>query len=513
MTVGTESPVIRYEYSGPGGYDFDFKVTADVDLLVTYTAADGGTRVLVLNTDYTVDLNPVADGGTVNVTDPLDTDGYLEIRRDMVIDQQTDWVNNDPFDMDILERAIDKLTMIVQQQDVVVQEGTALLKWRGPWATGVNYLRNDIVQWPNEQSNQYAALFDHTSGDFATDLANGLWQIYLDVSFISQEADRSSQEADRSRDEANRSASEAAASAASAAAALASELNAKDSEDAAALSEANAAASEAAAAQSEAAAAISAQNSHNWASEDEDIPVIDNINPIGFSSFHWAKKAEAIVQQGGVDPAGEYITPSVDFITDLNNHDFSSHRLASPTIPTAIRIEVHNTLDIGYGGEVYRYYGNKPVDIGLGAPPQVIADWALASTALASGISFLPTVFPASTNVQDAIQEIGDAVGRWNVIAHVANFTATYFPGFPTMHDIQGPLTVTIEPASSGGFGIGDVITLVQENEGDLTIALNGVTVRLPEERGLNGRSNNATITLVYMSETVLLAYGDLGDA
>jgi hypothetical protein len=36
-------------------------------------------------------------------------------------------------------------------------------------------------------------------------------------------------------------------------------------------------------------------NAFKWSSEGEDIPIDDNVNPIGYSAYHWARKAHNVV--------------------------------------------------------------------------------------------------------------------------------------------------------------------------------------------------------------------------
>ena len=118
MTIGTEPPIIRYAYTSPATFSFNFRITEEESLQVRHVAKFSDAPVLLeLTTDYTVNLVEGFDGGTVTLRASLVlAEGLLELRRNEDIDQETDYVNNDPFDMDILERSLDKLTMIDQQQ-------------------------------------------------------------------------------------------------------------------------------------------------------------------------------------------------------------------------------------------------------------------------------------------------------------------------------------------------------------------------------------------------------------
>lgn len=188
MTVGTATPYVEYVYSGPDDYAFAFLIFAEEELEVVHTTAAGVSTVLVLTTNYTVTFTEGVAGGTVTTT-YAPTTGTLEIRRKMTIDQLVDWVNNDPFDMDILERAIDKLTMVAQQMNLELGKTIRLpLSWVGDApvlpdleashaiivnsaGTGFEYL--DIAAFANAEANAAAALDSANAAAGSAALADG----------------------------------------------------------------------------------------------------------------------------------------------------------------------------------------------------------------------------------------------------------------------------------------------------------------------------------------------------
>ena len=240
MTISYVEPVITYVSSGNGAYPFTFKILAESDIEVWYTSASTGARVkLVRGSDFSVTIgNP---GGTVTILGNAPAGGQILIQRRVPIDQPTDWVNNGPFDMDLLEADLDRIIMIVQQLGWDVSSGQAAINFRGPWATTTAYTIRDIVRTTN--GNYYFCVVGHTSGTFATDLADGNWVLLIDFEAIETHATNA---------------------AASAADALASRNTAIARSAAAELSEIAAAASEVAAAQSASNAAVSAANIVNW---------------------------------------------------------------------------------------------------------------------------------------------------------------------------------------------------------------------------------------------------------
>ena len=117
MTVA--SSTARVSYSGNGStktFAVNFYFLEDSHLQVVVRAADGTETVKTLTTDYTVTGagNP-AGGSVVFGVAPLSTETVV-IVRSVPLTQQTDYLANDPFPAESHEEALDKLTMISQQQ-------------------------------------------------------------------------------------------------------------------------------------------------------------------------------------------------------------------------------------------------------------------------------------------------------------------------------------------------------------------------------------------------------------
>ncbi len=184
MTVGTDTPRVTLSYAGPGDYDFAFPVLQESYIDVSHRDTDGSVTALTISVDYTVALN--ADtSGTVTFTwdepsgGPYTGDIILE--RNIPVEQQVDWVNGGPLDMEQLENAFDRITMIAQQLKNLIDVGTSAYNWRGAWSTSTFYNTNELVK---ESKNIYIVTEDHTSGVFATDLAAGRLELLIDISDI-----------------------------------------------------------------------------------------------------------------------------------------------------------------------------------------------------------------------------------------------------------------------------------------------------------------------------------------
>lgn len=185
MTISYVEPVKTYVSSGNGNYPFTFKILAESDIEVWYTSASTGARVqLVRGSDFSVTVgNP---GGTVTILGNAPAGGQILIQRRVPIDQPTDWVNNGPFDMDLLESDLDRIIMIVQQLGWDVSSGQAAINWRGTWLTLSAYTMRDLVKTSN--GNYYFCIVSHTAGTFATDLAAGKWVLVLDFAAVQTQA-------------------------------------------------------------------------------------------------------------------------------------------------------------------------------------------------------------------------------------------------------------------------------------------------------------------------------------
>lgn len=273
MTIEIHESSIEYTNSGPGEYSFNFSAMEPDDILIQFTDSLGNSTLLVYGSAYTVSL--IGDGsfatagnagGTVTLTADLAI-GTLLIYRLTDIDQLVNWLNNDPFDMEILERAIDKLTLICQDLNYTYNQFINAFMFRGVWTTNTKYNTNDIVSYPDEQSSWYACKEEHTS---ATLFLEGYWVEVLDVTGIKELTDRA---------EAASVSAEASATSASASSLLASK----------------------------------------WADEAQDVPVVAN----RFSAMHWAIKAQREAIAAGVEWFYPWIPGTYPIFTMTRNNGWT----------------------------------------------------------------------------------------------------------------------------------------------------------------------------------------------
>src|SRR4051812_40402438 len=116
MTVETDLDRAQYATNATTGpWTVPFYFLASDELAVTYTDAAGVDHTLTLNVDYTVVGAGDPDGGTITTTQAYAAGGQLVILRDMLLTQETEYVDGDGFPAKSHERALDRLTMIAQQ--------------------------------------------------------------------------------------------------------------------------------------------------------------------------------------------------------------------------------------------------------------------------------------------------------------------------------------------------------------------------------------------------------------
>ena len=187
MTVEVETPTVEYGYGGPEDYPFSYSAPSTADIKVKYSD-NGKITTLTPITDYTVETSPGIKGGNVALLYDVEivSGAIITIYRDTDIDQQTDLINNDPLDMDVLERAYDKITMILQEQGVDFNAHYNRFIYRGDWSADITYFVNDVVTYPDIKGDWYGSKMEHDS-TVAPDVDTTNWEIILDLSQVYQD--------------------------------------------------------------------------------------------------------------------------------------------------------------------------------------------------------------------------------------------------------------------------------------------------------------------------------------
>ncbi|MBF0284800.1 MAG: hypothetical protein HQL51_10125 [Magnetococcales bacterium] len=114
MTVSAVITKALLDCTGGTQYSFSFPIIAASDLTVIRRAADGSESTLSLTTHYTLSAAPWDNGGTVTTVATY-SDGKLLLKRVMPLTQGTHYTTGGMFPAAAHEAALDKLTLVAQQ--------------------------------------------------------------------------------------------------------------------------------------------------------------------------------------------------------------------------------------------------------------------------------------------------------------------------------------------------------------------------------------------------------------
>lgn len=116
MTISTTGSRISYNGNGvTTAFSFPYFFFANADLVVSLVSAEGVETAQVLSTHYTVTGAGDEAGGTVNMIVAPASGVRLVVYRDTAVTQETDYISGDAFPAETHERALDKLTVIAQE--------------------------------------------------------------------------------------------------------------------------------------------------------------------------------------------------------------------------------------------------------------------------------------------------------------------------------------------------------------------------------------------------------------
>ncbi len=164
MTVSVTSGRVAYLTNGTTGpWTVPFYFIADDHLSVVHKDSAGVETTLTLTTDYTVSGAGNTAGGTVTTVTAYGAGGTITIVRNVPRTQEVDYRDADEFPAETHEAALDKLTMIAQQQDEVL--GRALVLSVGSSGSG-------LLPSIDDRKNKYLS-FDSNGDATATSPSAG----------------------------------------------------------------------------------------------------------------------------------------------------------------------------------------------------------------------------------------------------------------------------------------------------------------------------------------------------
>ncbi len=301
MTLPVQTPRHIFNYSGPGVYKPDFIAADKTNIICRHIKEDSTIVTLDYGTDYIVDMDPYEYPTVTILYDEAPYAGRLLIKRDTPLNQLTDWLNQGPFDQELLEQNLDKLTMIVQDT-VFYFASTEQAEWRGPWQPNTFYDEKDMITGPAgtpEALNIYMCVATHqSSDDFSDDYNAGYWQLTIYMGYLYDivlRAEQAAAEAITAKDDAVYAKDEAVAAA---------------DESRGFRDDAEQFAIQAGTYVGE--ASQFADLAYRWADNPVDVPVENG----EYSSYHWAQKS---AEYGGINELDTTDNDMLLFQTDPGN--------------------------------------------------------------------------------------------------------------------------------------------------------------------------------------------------
>lgn len=118
MTISTTAS--RVEYAGNGVttvFPIPFRFLENSHIIALLVSSSGVSTTWALSTNYTLAGADADGGGTLTALVAPAVGTRLVIYRDVPATQETDYISGDPFPAESHERALDKLTMLAQQDE------------------------------------------------------------------------------------------------------------------------------------------------------------------------------------------------------------------------------------------------------------------------------------------------------------------------------------------------------------------------------------------------------------
>jgi len=182
MTVSSSTNSNRYSGNGSTTvFAYAFKIFADADLRVVLKNNTTGAETLqTLTTDYTVSNAGNDSGGNVTFVTAPASGNTVIIRRELSYTQETNYVENDPFPAQAHEDALDRATMLAQQNDTNI--GLAIQFPEGDVGAGLDNVLPSAVSRASKflAFDSDGSIVMSPSTEFAGSIALGDWIIKVD---------------------------------------------------------------------------------------------------------------------------------------------------------------------------------------------------------------------------------------------------------------------------------------------------------------------------------------------
>jgi len=180
MTISSQTRTAG-PFTGTGlavSYPFAFKVFTAADLLVLRTDTGGAQSTLVLSADYTVALNAdqnAAPGGTITLTTALPAGYSLTATSAIALLQTASLLAGGAFSPAVIENALDRLVILLQQQGFTSGQALRVLDAAGIATLPIAAARASRVLAFDSSGNPITipGVDSSSAAALAIDLANG----------------------------------------------------------------------------------------------------------------------------------------------------------------------------------------------------------------------------------------------------------------------------------------------------------------------------------------------------
>lgn len=194
MTIYSQHSYVSYIADGTQTtFAYDFKIYDEDDIKVYHN----NQQTAIDNSLYTVKIDSDTEGGRI-IYKIAPADGtIIEISRYIDLEQTVVYPVAGAFPPKTHEKALDRLTMIVQQQQRTIDEGSSYIPITGIWQPDYYYYKNQFTT--TDTGDIYLCNITHTSDEesFDTDLNNGYWTFFTsaDTSYNATQAKESADDA------------------------------------------------------------------------------------------------------------------------------------------------------------------------------------------------------------------------------------------------------------------------------------------------------------------------------
>lgn len=134
IVINDIEPLNGYTSSGGElGFDYDFPIFNADDLVVLEIETDGTVNTLVRGTDYSVSGTGLAAGGSITFDIGVYPDGAIDdyryvLYRDLAVSRITDFLTGGDFKAETMNRELDKIIMMLQQNELEIKRSLGLQK-------------------------------------------------------------------------------------------------------------------------------------------------------------------------------------------------------------------------------------------------------------------------------------------------------------------------------------------------------------------------------------------------